>query len=135
MKKLALILLLLSAPAFAQRCTSHIGVSTSTAGYNLILSAPPPGNGDIHICAVYTGVTQSATPANYRLMGCVESTCVTSPVTNLSPLWTGHASYFDTYNLQFNADVQLPVLRNQGLYLYLSSAPTAAQIQVFYAIY
>jgi hypothetical protein len=135
MKKLALLLLALAAPAFAQRCTTHVGVSTTSAGYTQIVAAPPAGNGNIHICALYTSITQSATPANFQIKGCTEITCTTSPVSDMSPLWTGHASFLDTYNLNANQDVMVPALNGQGVYLYLSSAPTAAQVQVFYAIF
>lgn len=134
MKKIAL-LLLLAAPAFAQRCTSHIGVSTTASGYVQVIPPPADTSTTIHVCAAYLSVTQGATPANFQLKGCSEATCATAPVQSLTPLWTGHASYLDYYNLQPNEDVQLPVSRGNGIYLYLSSAPTAAQIQVFYAAY
>ena len=138
MKRLALFLAL-AAPAFAQRCTQHIGVSsltsTVTTGYTQILAPTPGVVGDLHICAVYLSVTQGTTPANFQIKSCNEATCATNPTQNLTPLWSGHASFLDTYNPQFNADTQLPVLRGNGIYLYLSSAPTAAQIQVFYAFY
>lgn len=134
MKKLAL-LLLLCAPAFAQRCTNHIGITTTASGLTQILPAPADPASTYHICALYAGVTQGATPANFQIRGCQENTCTTSPTSNLSPVWTGHASYLDTYNLNANQDVMVPVLRGQGVYLSLSSAPTAAQVQVFYAIF
>lgn len=160
MKKISVLLLICSLlvclPALAQgpnsstipTCNlSATSAATNTATFQLI-AAPPastntqfingvataiPTGTRIEICAVYISIKQAAGAADFRVVAGTGSNCATAQ-TNVTSTFFGTASVVDSKQLELQANTFIQVPRANAVCLFLSAAPTNAQMTVVYRL-
>lgn len=142
MKKLLLVLLLLCAPMLKAQtgdsCSSSLNYASGNLTTTTLLVPAPQSYGkvfrSIHICSVSVYVVQSGTPINWSLVSGQGSVCSTG-IKQVTPLITGVASSAQSMGSVYGQNNTLNLPAYTALCLSLSGTPTAASVQVTYAIY
>lgn len=159
MRKLSFMLLICSLlavmPAFAQQnagtvplcALTAVSGATNTATFQVIAAPPAATNAQfingavttvsisqaIEICAVYISIKQTTTAADFKIVSGTGSNCGTGQA-NATSLFFGTASVVDPKNLELGSEHFIRLPKATAACLFLSAAPTNAQITIVYRL-
>jgi hypothetical protein len=114
-------------------CNQSAIFSTTSTGVQQVISAPGVPQ-SVRICSVYFQVIQGTAAANFGLVAGTGTNCGTGQA-NLTGAWTGVASTIQGYTQEPGPSAAIKAPAGKAVCLNLSAAPTAANVQILYAVY